>query len=98
MSRFGLLEMVRQRIGSSAVSITTEPCPCCKGAGSRRNLEWQAMAALKELYRVLRKNSSPDVVPCKVTTELAIYLLNQKRDRLSSFETEFNKKIAIITE
>jgi ribonuclease E len=98
MSHFGLLEMVRQRIGSSAVSITTEPCPCCKGAGTRRNLEWQSMAVLKELYRVLRKNNSPETVPCKVSAELAVYLLNQKRNRLSQFETEFHKKISIIVE
>ena len=46
MSSFGLLELVRQRTGSSALSITMEPCPFCGGTGQRRNLEWQALQAL----------------------------------------------------
>ena len=29
ISPFGLMELVRQRLGSSAISVSTEPCPCC---------------------------------------------------------------------
>ncbi len=42
ISSFGLMELVRQRLGSSAIAISTEACPCCKGTGIRRNMEWQA--------------------------------------------------------
>lgn len=51
MSSFGLLELVRQRMGSSALAITMEPCPACGGTGQRRNLEWQALQGLRELRR-----------------------------------------------
>lgn len=57
MSKFGLLQLVRQRLGSSSMSISSEPCPYCHGSGSRRNMEWQAMQALKEIYRKLSRSS-----------------------------------------
>jgi len=96
MSRFGLLELVRQRLGSSAISVTTEYCPCCGGSGVRRNMEWQAMAALKEIYRLLRKNNAPEVLTYTVSEELAIYLLNSKRCRLSAMEEECGKQVKIV--
>ncbi|HML53674.1 MAG TPA: Rne/Rng family ribonuclease [Solidesulfovibrio magneticus] len=95
ISRFGLLEIVRQRLGSSALSITSEPCPCCNGSGQRRNHEWQALTVLKDIYRQLRKDSSQETVTAKVSEELARYLLNNKRVRLSAMEEEFKKKIVI---
>lgn len=95
ISRFGLLEMVRQRMGSSALSITLEPCPCCNGAGTRRNLEWQAMQALREIrYRLNRKNGNSSV-DFPAGQELALYLLNTKRDRLAELEQEFQTPITI---
>ena len=49
MSSFGLLELVRQRMGSSALVITMELPSACGGTGQRRNLEWQALQGLREL-------------------------------------------------
>ncbi|MCH5276977.1 MAG: Rne/Rng family ribonuclease [Desulfovibrionaceae bacterium] len=56
MSSFGLLELVRQRTGTSAISISSEPCPYCRGTGVRRNMEWQALHALRELQSKLVKS------------------------------------------
>lgn len=95
ISRFGLLEIVRQRLGSSALSITSETCPCCRGSGQRRNHEWQALTVLKDIYRQMRKDSGQETVTAKVSEELAMYLLNCKRTRLSAMEEEFKKKIVI---
>ncbi|MDR1125983.1 MAG: Rne/Rng family ribonuclease [Deltaproteobacteria bacterium] len=58
ISSFGLMEIVRQRLSTSAISTTVEPCPCCKGTGQRRNLEWQALQALREIRSKLRKQSA----------------------------------------
>lgn len=95
MSRFGLLELVRQRLGSSALSISTEPCPCCKGAGYRRNMEWQSMQALKEIYRMLRRENAQGSVVYTAERELALYLLNQKREKLLEMEEEYDTRITI---
>ncbi len=94
ISSFGLLELVRQRIGSSAISISTEPCPHCKGTGIRRNMEWQAQDALKEITKKAKAEKS---IKCVYSTdqELALYLLNHKRDRIQDLEEKFNLRIEI---
>ena len=109
MSSFGLLELVRQRTGTSAISISTEPCPFCHGTGVRRNMEWQALQTLREIQRKLaklsaqenRKKSSdrngekPATLAYETDFELGLYLLNRKRDRLSELETRYNIHIEI---
>jgi ribonuclease E len=94
ISPFGLMELVRQRLGSSAIAISTEPCPCCKGTGIRRNMEWQAMQALKDIHREARKPGS-DMVDYTCEEELAIYLLNNKRGVLADLETRYGKRIHV---
>ena len=94
MSSFGLLELVRQRTGNSAISISMEPCPACGGTGLRRNLEWQSLQALRDIARALRSRSSS---PCQyeLPQELGLYLLNHKRDALKELEQRFHKNIEI---
>lgn len=94
MSSFGLLELVRQRTGSSALSITMEPCPFCGGTGQRRNLEWQALQALREMRRALRSHGNDKYV-FETTRELGLYLLNHKRDSLRDMEQDFGKCLEI---
>ena len=94
MSSFGLLELVRQRMGSSALAISLEPCPACGGTGQRRNLEWQALQSLRELRRLLRSSNGGKCV-FEATPELGLYLLNHKRDTLRDMEQEFGKCLEI---
>ena len=94
MSSFGLLELVRQRMGSSALAITMEPCPACGGTGQRRNLEWQALQGLRELRRMLRATNG-EKCTFETTRELGLYLLNHKRDSLREMEQDFGKCLEI---
>lgn len=94
MSSFGLLELVRQRTGSSALAITMEPCPACGGTGQRRNLEWQALQVLRELRRMMRAESKEKCV-YSASPELALYLLNHKRDSLREMEQAYSKCLEI---
>ncbi len=94
MSPFGLLELVRQRTGSSALAITMEPCPACGGTGQRRNLEWQALQSLRELRRMLRATNGEKCV-FETSRELGLYLLNHKRDTLREMEQDFGKCLEI---
>ena len=95
LSSFGLLELVRQRTGSSVISISSEPCPHCRGTGFRRNLEWQAQAILREIKSKLAGKNVPSTYVHHVEQEIAFYLLNKKRDRLSELEQEYQTKIEI---
>ena len=97
MSSFGLLQIVRQRTGSSAISITLESCPYCRGTGQRRNLEWQAIQALRDLHRKIRLAVSGGQPRCvfEVETELGLYLLNHKRERLTRLERDFGIPVEV---
>lgn len=94
MSSFGLLEIVRQRTASSALAITMEPCPACGGTGLRRNIEWQSLQVMREIARLARICGTG---PCQIelATELGLYLLNHKRDRLREMEKQHNVPIEI---
>lgn len=94
MSSFGLLELVRQRMGSSALSITMEPCAFCGGTGLRRNMEWQALHALRELKDKLNRYSGSKYV-LDASRELGLYLLNNKREILAMLEKTYDKIIEI---
>lgn len=94
MSSFGLLELVRQRMGSSALSICMETCEACGGTGQRRNLEWQALQTLRELRRRLQATSGLKYV-FESSRELGMYLLNYKRDALRLLEQDFSKTLEI---
>lgn len=107
MSSFGLLELVRQRTGTSAISISCEPCPHCHGTGVRRNMEWQSLQALRDLQSKLcksldsgkgrknEKSSDPATFFYESDAELALYLLNRKRDRIAALEEKFGVHIEI---
>lgn len=94
MSSFGLLELVRQRMGSSALSICMETCEACGGTGLRRNLEWQALQTLRELRRRLQSANGLKYV-FESPRELGMYLLNYKRDALRLLEQDFGKTLEI---
>lgn len=94
MSAFGLLELVRQRMGSSALSISMETCAFCGGTGLRRNLEWQALQTLRDLRQKMQSASGEKYI-CEYPRELGLYLLNYKRDALRALEQGFNKILEI---
>ena len=97
MSSFGLLQIVRQRTGSSAISISMETCPHYKGTGQRRNMEWQSVQTLRELHRAMRGAAAAGQAEYvhSVDAELGLYLLNHKRERLSLMEKEFHIRLDI---
>ncbi len=94
---FGLLEIVRQRLGSSAISISTEPCPYCNGTGVRRNMEWQCQQALREIQRELRaaQTQNQTEIVHQAEPTLAMHLLNHKRQRLLEMEQSSGIRIEI---
>ncbi len=98
ISRFGLLELVRQRMGSSAMSTTLVNCSCCDGAGLVRTKEWRALQALKDIYMMLRSKKAPNPLEYKIDSEMVQYILNYKRNKLLEFEKKFQTEILITSE
>ena len=95
ISSFGMLEMVRQRLGSSAISVSSEPCPHCHGTGQRRNMEWQCQQALREITRLMRAAKGQDKLVYETESTLAMHLLNSKRQRLAEMEQTYGMDLEI---
>ncbi|WP_120497060.1 Rne/Rng family ribonuclease [Kiloniella sp. EL199] len=94
ISPFGLLEMSRQRLRPSIVENSTLTCPHCDGIGTVRTTESAALHALRALEEDgIRKGSGK--VALFVPTEVALYILNQKRSRLIEIEQRYNFTVDI---
>ncbi len=95
ITKFGLLEMSRQRIRHSITFGSHEPCKYCNGRGQVPSVETQGLAFLRQLnLRALK----PDIIQVSGTVppEVASYLLNKKREELS--EIEKKRKVTISLE
>jgi ribonuclease E len=95
ISRFGLLEMSRQRIRPSLGDSTQLPCPRCKGQGSIRNVESVALAILRVLEEEAMKKGTEKIV-AHLPIESATFLLNEKRPVIEQIEKRLQVGIIIL--
>ena len=94
ISAFGLMEMSRQRLRPSLLEHSTEICPHCAGTGRVRSIELAALHALRTIEEEgVRRRSSEIVV--SVPPNVALYLLNQKRQALSEIEQRYAFHVTI---
>ncbi|MFW5443267.1 MAG: Rne/Rng family ribonuclease [Methylococcaceae bacterium] len=95
ISRFGLLEMSRQRLRPSLGDSTQLTCPRCKGQGSIRNIESVALSVLRILEEETMKKGTEKVV-AHLPIECATFLLNEKRSVLQELEARHNIAIVVL--
>jgi ribonuclease E len=94
ISHFGLLEMSRQRIRSSVLESSTEKCPHCGGTGHMRSVSSVVLQLLRSLEEMLLKGATHNLT-VRTRTEIALYLLNQKRAHLRALEERFRITIMV---
>ncbi len=95
ISRFGLLEMSRQRLRPSLGESSRVTCPRCDGQGSIRGIESLALAVLRMIEEdAMKENTSRVVVQLPVN--VATFLLNEKRDKLSDIEERHEVDIVLV--
>src|ERR1039457_5277544 len=95
LSRFGLLEMSRQRLRPSLGETSHIVCPRCVGIGSIRSVESMAPAILRLVGEVLRKDRTARVV-VQVPVEVASYVFNEKREWLRTLEDKSAIELLIV--
>jgi ribonuclease E len=94
ISHFGLMEMSRQRIRFGVVESSTHKCPVCEGTGLVRSTESLALMIMRHIEdHVLRKQGQS--INVRVPVEVALYILNYKRETLSQLEMRNNLSITI---
>ena len=97
ISHFGLLEMSRQRIRTGVLEGSSVPCPHCAGIGMVRSKSSIALHVMRVLEDALIKTSSYNLI-VRTRTEVALYVLNQKRMHLHELETRFGVSIAVMAD
>jgi len=86
ISTFGLLEMSRQRLRPSLGEFSTRQCPYCEGTGQIRSIESTALHVLRAIEEEgIRKRST--TLNVFVQSDIALYILNQKRATLEEIQT-----------
>ncbi|SFB61215.1 ribonuclease E [Rhizobium sp. NFR07] len=94
ISHFGLLEMSRQRIRASVLESTTQICSHCGGTGHVRSQSSVALHVLRGMEEYLLKNTTHDIT-VRTTPDIALYLLNHKRQTVMDYENRFGVSIFI---
>jgi ribonuclease E len=95
LSRFGLLEMSRQRLRPSLSDSSHIVCPRCVGIGSIRSVESMALAILRLIGEEVRKDRTSRVI-AQVPVEVATYLINEKREWLRQLEDKSSAELIIV--
>ncbi|WP_272942724.1 ribonuclease E, partial [Moritella dasanensis] len=95
ISRFGLMEMSRQRIRPSLGESSTHVCPRCDGQGTIRDNESLALSILRLIEEESLKENTNHIV-AQVPVPVAAYLLNEKRNSILRLEKRYKVKSFII--
>lgn len=97
LSKFGLLELSRQRLKSSLDESITISCPRCCGTGSIRGIESVAVHVLRIVQEeVVKHGGHISAMHVQLPIDVATYLLNEKRDDVAALEGRSKIKIMLI--
>jgi ribonuclease E len=95
ISRFGLLELSRQRLRPALAESAYIACPRCHGIGHIRGTESSALHILRILQEEAMKDNTAQVI-AQVPVDVATFLLNEKRTEVFSIETRFRVNVLLV--
>ena len=95
ISRFGLLEMSRQRLRPSLGEATQSVCPRCNGIGQIRSVESLALAILRLVGEEARKERTSKVI-AQLPVDVSNYILNEKRGWAQSIQDENSVAVVLV--
>jgi ribonuclease E len=97
ISRFGLLEMSRQRLRPSLGEATQIVCPRCEGHGRIRGVESLSLSALRLVEEHAMKESTGQVL-VQAPPSVANFLLNEKRKQLTEIEARHDVNVIVVAD
>jgi ribonuclease E len=95
ISGFGLLELSRQRRRTGVLEGTSHVCEHCQGTGRTRSIESAALAIMRALDEASAKQRHREI-EVRTATDVALYLLNEKRESLAALEDANKVRVRII--
>lgn len=97
ISKFGILELTRERMRTAYVESTYSKCRSCEGAGFVKSEEMVALAAFREIHMKASKGGIKGIT-CRLPVPSANRLINTKRDELTRIEKEFKVRVDILSD
>ena len=95
ISRFGLLEMSRQRLRPSLGESSQIVCPRCSGQGTIRGIESMALSILRLMEEEAMKSETVEVV-AQTPVKVATFILNEKRKSLAEIQARHNLQLTVL--
>ncbi|WP_299875907.1 Rne/Rng family ribonuclease [uncultured Cocleimonas sp.] len=95
ISRFGLLEMSRQRLRPSLGESSQIVCPRCSGQGTIRGIESMALSILRLMEEEAMKEGTVEVV-AQTPVKVATFILNEKRKSLTESQARHNLQLTVL--
>ncbi|MCH2491165.1 MAG: Rne/Rng family ribonuclease [Gammaproteobacteria bacterium] len=95
ISRFGLLEMSRQRLRSSISEANYQTCSFCSGTGNIRNVTSSALSFLRIVEEEALKENT-EAIFAELPLDTATFILNEKRHELLQIESSLGTRIAVL--
>src|SRR5512132_2720955 len=95
ISRFGLMELSRQRLRPALAESAYIPCPRCHGIGHIRGTESTALHILRIIQEEAMKENTAQVV-AQVPVDVGTFLLNEKRPEIHGIETRFKVNVLLV--
>ena len=95
LSRFGLMEMSRQRLRPSLEEATGYVCPRCHGTGMVRDLRSLSLSIMRKVEEIALRERRGEV-QVEVPVEIAAFLLNEKRHSLVYLEQTSNVRVTVL--
>jgi ribonuclease E len=95
ISRFGLMELSRQRLRPALAESAYIPCPRCHGIGHIRGTESTALHILRIIQEEAMKDNTAQIV-AQMPVDVATFLLNEKRAEVLTVETRFKVNVLLV--
>jgi ribonuclease E len=95
ISKFGLMEMSRQRLRPALSEGASIPCPRCGGSGHIRDTESSALQILRIIQEESLKDNTAAVL-CQVPVEVGSFLLNEKRTEIAKIELKQRINVLLV--
>lgn len=95
ISRFGLLEMSRQRLRLSLGESAQEVCPRCEGRGTVRNIQSHGLSIIRLIEEEALKEKTAEI-HVQLPVEMATFIINEKREFILGIEKRHNVHVLVI--
>lgn len=97
ISKFGLVELTRERLRTAYFEAIHKKCEVCGGDGVVRTDEMAAIAALREMHAKASKGGLKGIT-CRLSVESLNYLVNNRRAEIAELEKDFALKVTLVAD